>query len=55
VVFIKGRPALLTIYDVPESNETTEAGDREGWVEKEKIGLSGYKTKVIKVSVIIRH
>lgn len=46
VVFIRGRQAVLTIYDVPEAYETSEAGDREGWVEKEKIVLSDYKTKV---------
>lgn len=46
LVIIKGRPATLTIYDVPEANCSRGVGKREGWVEKEKIGLSGYKTKV---------
>ena len=47
VVFIKGRKAVLTIYDAPEDGDTnSEGSDREGWVEKEKIVLSDYQTKV---------
>ena len=48
VVFIKGRKAVLTIYDAPEDGGTnSEGSDREGWVEKEKIVLSDYQTKVV--------
>ena len=50
VVFIHGRQAILTIYDVPEEGEGS--GEREegkvgvGWIEREKIVLSDYKTRV---------
>lgn len=48
VVFISGRQAILTIYDVPdEGSASSEEGGREGWIEKEKIVLSDYETKVI--------
>ena len=48
VVFIKGRKAVLTIYDVPDDGGTdSEGSDREGWIEKEKIVLSDYETKVV--------
>ena len=41
VKFVHGRKAIMTIY---ESGDGEESG--EGWVEKEKIVLSDYKTKV---------
>lgn len=50
IVFIHGRQATLTIYDVPEEGEGRD--DREegkvgaGWIEREKIVLSDYKTRV---------
>jgi hypothetical protein len=40
---------VLTIYDVPDAVESSKADNREGWVEKEKIILSDYKTKVCMV------
>lgn len=47
VVFIRGRQAILTIYDVPDiQGESLENGERNGWAEKEKITLSDYKTRV---------
>ena len=42
VKFVHGRKAIMTIY---ESGEGEESGE-ESWVEKEKIVLSDYKTKV---------
>ena len=42
VTFVHGRKAIMTIY---ESDDGEESGE-EGWVEKEKIVLSDYKTKV---------
>lgn len=40
--FIRGRKAILTIYDVPDNGED----NKEGWIEKEQLVLSEYKTKV---------
>lgn len=42
VKFVHGRKAIMTIY---ESGDGEESGE-ESWVEKEKIVLSDYKTKV---------
>lgn len=42
VKFVHGRKAIMTIY---ESGDEEESGE-ESWVEKEKIVLSDYKTKV---------
>ena len=42
VTFVHGRKAIMTIY---ESGDGEESGEK-GWVEKEKIVLSDYKTKV---------
>ena len=42
VKFVHGRKAIMTIY---ESGDGDESGE-ESWVEKEKIVLSDYKTKV---------
>ena len=43
VKFVHGRKAIMTIY---ESGDDEERSGEEGWVEKEKIVLSDYKTKV---------
>lgn len=46
VVFIRGKKAVLTIYDVPDDNVGSDKDNKEGWIEKEKLVLSEYKTKV---------
>jgi hypothetical protein len=49
IVFIHGKKAVLTVYDVPEGvagGEREEGKVGEGWVEKEKIVLSDYNTRV---------
>lgn len=43
VKFVPGRKAVMTIY---ESDDDEGDGGEEGWVEKEQIVLSDYKTKV---------
>ena len=42
VKFVHGRKAIMTIYESGDGEESAE----KGWVEKEKIVLSDYKTKV---------
>jgi hypothetical protein len=41
--FVHGKKAIMTIY---ESGDGEESGEEGSWVEKEKIVLSDYKTKV---------
>ena len=48
VKFVHGRKAIMTIY---ESGDEEESGE-ESWVEKEKIVLSDYKTKVSTCTVL---
>ena len=44
VKFVHGRKAVMTIYE--SSDDGDKSGEESGWVEKEQIVLSDYKTKV---------
>lgn len=47
MVFIRGKKAILTIYDVPDDDNSDDgSSERVGWVEKEKIALSDHKARV---------
>lgn len=43
VKFVHGRKAVMTIYE--SSDDGDKSGEESGWVEKEQIVLSDYKTK----------